>query len=99
MEHIDKDEDDMSTNSFSSYEGNFSSSSSSSSDSSKDIDKGTSKPSFKIKRKQGRINKKKQEDVGLNKIIKRIEDGHITMVQTSPNEQENREGENEIKIK
>ena len=34
----------------------------------------------------------------LDKIIKRIEDQHITVVQTSPKEQENREEENEIKI-
>ena len=49
--------------------------------------------------KQDRINKKKQEDVELDKTIKRIEDEHITMLQTSPKEQENREGENNIKIK
>ena len=35
----------------------------------------------------------------LDKIIKKIEDEHINMVQTSPKEQENREGENDIKIK
>ena len=80
-EHTDKDEDDMLTYSFSSYEGYFSSSSS---DSSKESDKETSKPPFKIKRKQDRINKKKQEDMELDKIIKRIEDEHITLIETSP---------------
>ena len=37
----------------------------------------------------------------LDKIIKRIEDEHITMIETSPKEQEHREKEkeNEIKIK
>ena len=85
----------MSTYSFSSYEGYFSSSS----DSSKESDKETSKPPFKIKRKQDRINKKKQEDMELDKIIKRIEDEHITMIETSPKEQEHREKEKEIKIK
>ena len=33
--------------------------------------------SFKIKKKQDRINKKKQEDMELDKIIKRIEGEHI----------------------
>ena len=61
----------MSTYSFSSYEGYFRSSSS---DSSKESEKEASKPPFKIKRKQDRINKKKQEDMELDKIIKRIED-------------------------
>ena len=68
----------MLTNSYSPYEGYFSSS-----DSSKESDKGTSKSTCEIKRKQDRINKKKQEDMELDKIIKRIEDEHITMVQTS----------------
>ena len=62
-EHTDKDEDDMSTYSFSSYDGYFSSSS----DSSKESDKETSKTPFKIKRKQDRINKKKQEDMELQR--------------------------------
>ena len=35
----------------------------------------------------------------LDKIIKRIEDKHITMIETSPKEQEHREKEKEIKIK
>ena len=61
----------MLTNSYSPYEGYFSSS-----DSSKESDKGTSKSTFEIKRKQDRINKKKQEDMELDKIIKRIEDDH-----------------------
>ena len=85
----------MLTNSFSSYEGYFSSSS----DSSKESNKSTSKFPSKIKGKQDKINKKKQEDMELDKIIKRIEDQHITVVQTSPKEQENREEEDEIKIK
>ena len=79
----------MLTNSFSSYEGYFSSSS----DSPKESDTETSKPPFKVKRKQDRINKKKQEDMELDKIIKRIEDAHITMIETSPKEQEHREKE------
>ena len=35
----------------------------------------------------------------LDKIIKRIEDEHITMAETSPKEREHRENEKEIKIK
>ena len=82
----DKDEDYMSTNSCSSYEGYFSSCSS---DSSKEADKGKSKPTIRIKGKHDKINKKKQKDVEMDKIIKRIEDEHITMLQTSPKERKN----------
>ena len=84
-EQTDQDEDDKSTNSYSSYEGYFSSSSN---DSSKATDKSAKEPPFKIKRKQDRINKKKQEDMELDKIIKRIGGEHITMVQASPKQQE-----------
>ena len=92
-EQTDQDEDDKSTNSYSSYEGYFSSSSN---DSSKATDKSAKEPSFKIKRKQDRINKKKQEDMELDKIIKRIEGEHITMIQASPKQQEHR---TDLKIK
>ena len=50
--------------------------------------KSTKEPTFKNKRKQDRINKKKQEDMELDKIIKRIEGEHITMMQASPKQQE-----------
>ena len=85
-----KDQDDMSTISSSSSEGYFSSYSSD--DSVEEEERKAKKTAFRIKCKQDRIKKRKQHDMELDKIIKRIENEHITL-QEEPTKKE------EIKIK
>ena len=89
-EQKENDQDDMSTISSSSNEGYFSSYSSD--DSVEEEERKAKRTAFRIKCKQDRIKKRKQHDMELDKIIKRIENEHITL-QEEPIKKE------EIKIK
>ena len=94
----DKDKDDMSTVSSSSFEGYFSSSSSSEESTEEEI-KMAKRTALRIKRKQEKLNKKHQEDMELDKIIKRIENEHIIIEDTPTNKTQPKPKGGPIKIK
>lgn len=78
-----------------SNEGYFSSSS----DDPQEETKKPSRPALRIKRKQDKLKKKRQQDTGLDQIIKKIEDEHIKLQEKLTINQPTQPEDKQIQIK